>query len=296
MAVRPHVIDQHLKAIGRVIAVMRSNPAEPLRLDSMARIASMSRYHFLRVFEDVTQVSPGRFLAALRIEQARRLLLSTSHSVTSVCYDVGYSSLGTFTRLFANFVGASPAAFRHRMGRLNSCSVDELIAMYRSPPVSGPTISGEIGIPSDFSGQVFVGVFSSPIPRGRPACGMVATHEMRYELPLTGCRKRRHFLLAAGFPSNAGGCLSLSLVSVCVGSESFIVSDLSQCRDLALRPVTEYDPPILIALPLLFEPDPPKAPRSSSVRRTPPMSNGRGTAGVLWESAEPRSPLSHVET
>src|SRR2546430_14800296 len=101
MAIRPDTIESHRENVLEVIRTMRRDPCTTLDLSSMARIASMSRHHFLRVFEGVTQVSPGRFLAALRMEGAKRMLMETSLPVTSVCYEIGYSSLGTFTRQFS---------------------------------------------------------------------------------------------------------------------------------------------------------------------------------------------------
>src|SRR5215475_2480583 len=98
------------------ISRMWESYGEPLSLSDIAKSAFLSRFHFSRVFRDATGVSPGRFLSAVRIYQAKRLLASTSLSVTEISLEVGYNSLGSFTNRFTESVGASPTRFR-RMWR-----------------------------------------------------------------------------------------------------------------------------------------------------------------------------------
>src|ERR1017187_6409826 len=123
-------LECHKRAIGTVIDVVRKDPSAQLDLSAMAAIASMSECHFLRVFKEVTSVSPVRFVAALRIERAKHLLLETSLPVTTICFEVGYNSQGTFTRLFTEYVGLSPSSFR----RLKpTYSVNNLVNVGLSP-------------------------------------------------------------------------------------------------------------------------------------------------------------------
>ncbi|HSL01724.1 MAG TPA: helix-turn-helix domain-containing protein [Rubrobacteraceae bacterium] len=58
---------------------------------------------------------PHEFLTRLRIERAKTLLASGSHNVTEVCFEVGVSSLGSFSALFANRVGLSPSEYRRHV-------------------------------------------------------------------------------------------------------------------------------------------------------------------------------------
>src|SRR5207237_652416 len=81
-------------------------------LAELADSACMSAFHFSRVFSAVTGISPARFLAALRMAAAKRLLLASERRITEICMDVGYNSLGTFTTLFNEFVGIAPTRFR----------------------------------------------------------------------------------------------------------------------------------------------------------------------------------------
>jgi len=81
-----------------------------------AREASLSSYHFIRRFEAVFGETPHQFRTRERLTAARRLL-ARGHSVTDVCLDVGFSSLGSFSALFARKVGISPAAYQRSLRR-----------------------------------------------------------------------------------------------------------------------------------------------------------------------------------
>jgi AraC-like DNA-binding protein len=83
-----------------------------------AREANLSSFHFIRRFETVFGETPHQFRTRERLTAAKRLLAS-GHSVTDVCLDVGFSSLGSFSALFARKVGISPAAYQRSL----RCSV-----------------------------------------------------------------------------------------------------------------------------------------------------------------------------
>ena len=67
-------------AIERVILTMRRRLGEPMTVDDLARTARFSKFHFTRIFQRATGVSPGRFLSAMRLNEAKRLLITTSRS------------------------------------------------------------------------------------------------------------------------------------------------------------------------------------------------------------------------
>lgn len=75
----------------------------------------MSPWHLLRCFRDAFGETPKELLTRLRIDKAKQLLTVTSRSITDVCLDVGFSSLGTFSTLFKRHVGCSPKDFRRRV-------------------------------------------------------------------------------------------------------------------------------------------------------------------------------------
>ena len=88
--------------------------AEPLDVPTLARIAHVSEAHFIRTFRATFGETPNRYLQRRRVERAMFLLRSTEQSVTEICMAVGFSSLGTFSRVFAEIVGEPPSVYRRR--------------------------------------------------------------------------------------------------------------------------------------------------------------------------------------
>src|ERR1700756_1166203 len=86
--------------------------ARPLRIRRLARIAEMSEAHFIRTFRATFGETPHRYLQRRRVERAMFLLRTSDRDVTDVCFDVGFTSLGTFSRTFSEIVGRSPSEFR----------------------------------------------------------------------------------------------------------------------------------------------------------------------------------------
>ena len=86
--------------------------AEPLDVRSLARIAHASEAHFIRTFRATFGETPHRYLQRRRVERAMFLLTQTDLPVTEVCLEVGFASLGTFSRTFRDIVGVSPVEFR----------------------------------------------------------------------------------------------------------------------------------------------------------------------------------------
>ena len=88
--------------------------AEPVDLDTMASVAGLSRYHFLRLFRATYGVTPAAYVSQRRIERAQDLLRATNLTVTEVCHAVGFTSLGSFSARFHEVVGESPTDFQRR--------------------------------------------------------------------------------------------------------------------------------------------------------------------------------------
>ena len=84
-------------------------------IEQLARELRISPFHFIRQFEAVFGVTPHQFRIASRLELAKALLARGEHSVTDVCMEVGFSSLGSFSTLFAQRVGETPSAYRRRI-------------------------------------------------------------------------------------------------------------------------------------------------------------------------------------
>ncbi len=86
--------------------------SQPLDVQAVARVAHVSPAHFSRQFRDTFGESPHRYLQRRRVERAMELLRETGRPVTEICFDVGFGSLGTFSRTFGAVVGESPTAYR----------------------------------------------------------------------------------------------------------------------------------------------------------------------------------------
>ncbi len=90
--------------------------AQPLDVEALARGIHVSAGHLSRLFKQTYGESPYAYLMTRRIERAMALLRRGDLSVTEVCFEVGFSSLGTFSTRFSELVGASPSAYRDDPG------------------------------------------------------------------------------------------------------------------------------------------------------------------------------------
>ena len=86
--------------------------SEPLDIPRLAGIAHISEAHFIRTFSATFGETPHRFLQRRRVERAMYLLAQTRRDITDICLEVGFTSLGTFSRTFTQIVGESPSSFR----------------------------------------------------------------------------------------------------------------------------------------------------------------------------------------
>src|SRR3954462_3034835 len=119
--------------------------AEPLDVPSLARIACVSEAHFIRTFRATFGETPNRYLQRRRVERAMFLLRSSDRTVTDICMAVGFSSLGTFSRVFAEIVGEPPSVYRRR-GPL--APVPSCFGMRWLRPGSNSAVSEKPGAPA----------------------------------------------------------------------------------------------------------------------------------------------------
>jgi len=86
--------------------------AQALDIPSLAAVAHVSEAHFIRTFKATFGETPHRYLQRRRVERAMFKLVETDRSVTDICFDVGFTSLGTFSRTFHDIVGCTPSEYR----------------------------------------------------------------------------------------------------------------------------------------------------------------------------------------
>src|SRR3712207_5157392 len=106
---------QHLSDLARLRRVrdrIDREYAQPLDVEALARDADMSAGHFSRAFRRAYGESPYSYLMTRRVERAMALLRRGDLTVTEVCFDVGCSSLGTFSTRFTELVGMPPSEYR----------------------------------------------------------------------------------------------------------------------------------------------------------------------------------------
>ena len=90
----------------------RMDDAAP-SIDNIARAASLSRFHFVREFRAVFGETPAQCRTRARLDRAKQLLLGSDASVTDICMDIGFSSVGSFSTLFRKQYGLAPSRYRH---------------------------------------------------------------------------------------------------------------------------------------------------------------------------------------
>jgi AraC family transcriptional regulator len=235
------------QAVGRVIEAMRANLGEQFTVDDMARTAMFSKFHFSRFFQRVTGVSPGRFLSAMRLHEAKRLLVTTTLTVTDISHQVGYTSVGTFSSRFTESVGVAPTTYR-QLGGFVPPDPGE-----RREPASRPVvIEGQVDADRpDHLGLIFVGLFSDPIPRGQPVRCTVLHRAGPYSLDSVphGTWYLLAHSVAAGLEQAVSGPLPGDQ-TLCIGSHGPMKigpTSAVQRADIRLEPAT-LDPRVLRAL------------------------------------------------
>jgi AraC family transcriptional regulator len=232
----------HAQAVSRVISAIRGRLDDSISLKEMAALAYMSRFHFNRTFRQVTGLPPRRFLSALRVEAATRLLLDTNHSVTDICMDVGYNSLGISPMKLRDMRQSSTGNL------LEHAKVDAVI----SKNERGPFVIGRIQAPETFSGPIFVGLFATSIPEGAPTACTIQHVAGSFQIPRAP--RGRQYLFAVGLPWPEGVDDYFKYDSAMRGGGDLVCvdSDVVQCREICLRPAMSTDPPILLNLPVLL--------------------------------------------
>lgn len=251
---RGDTFEAYRTAVERAIGYMKEHLREPLDLDQLAHVAAVSKFHLVRVFGEISGISPRYFLACLRIQRAKELLLEPRASVTDVCMEVGYTSLGSFSNSFRELVGLTPETFRALPKSLTvkqfASTVWQYLASNRK--VSGTALEGLVENPSSARGFIFTGTFTRGVPQGVPFSGtvMVKAGSFRIERP----DLPEFYLMAVLIPFTAK--LSTMVATLPVGLvASLLVSNPgnspAEKPRLRLRPLRPTDPPILLALPAL---------------------------------------------
>jgi AraC-like DNA-binding protein len=251
---REATVEAYAAAVERVISHMKRHLEEPFDLDQIARLAAISKFHCVRVFELITGTSPHHFLACLRVQAAKSLLINSELPITEICLQVGYSSLGSFSTTFSALVGVSPQQFRALPKRLTPVQFVRTIGHFlASPPkLAGRVLRGVVEGPPKLRGFIFVGAFNKGVPQGLPRSGTVRLGLGAFRM--TWPELPQFHLLAAFLPFSAAfGAIVTALPVGMVAHlhvQNMESGEPAQPR-LSLRPLRPTDPPVVLALPAL---------------------------------------------
>jgi AraC-like DNA-binding protein len=233
----------------------------PITLNELAAEVYVSPFHFSRMFSKITGVTPGRYLTAIRLFEAKRLLLNTSLTVSDVVCSVGYSSVGTFTSRFTRAVGITPTqyrdpevkelllAFSPRFKRIPSFRVlrDAGVTCAR-PQEGGGALVGNIIMPKGAApANVLIGLFHEPIPQRGPVAFKGIPNTGSTEMIINNIPPGTWTVIAAAEHPDATTpeeSFSLGFVRTPVT----VTSDETVSVNLRMRPMRPTDPPIAITL------------------------------------------------
>ncbi|MFF4320522.1 helix-turn-helix transcriptional regulator [Streptomyces sp. NPDC001568] len=137
---------EDLVRLRRARDAMDRDYAQPLDVPALARVALMSSGHFSRSFRAAYGETPYGYLMTRRIERAKALLRRGDLSVTEVCFEVGCTSLGSFSSRFTELVGETPSAYRAR-GHEAGAAIPACVAKVSTRPLRNPepVRNGEAG-------------------------------------------------------------------------------------------------------------------------------------------------------
>ncbi len=182
--------------------------------------------------------------------------MTTSLSVTDICFEVGYTSLGSFTSRFTHLVGLSPRLLRQRAQSFEPLpsTPTKLSPTMPSGMPGNNALLGRISAPATFRGTIYVGLFTSPIPHGVPVrCTKLSSPGLYL---LHGMPDGVYHLRAAAFP------VAPDLHSSLLPGEKMLLGNNASPLvirhgqvfgdpNLILHPPRLTDPPLVMGLPLL---------------------------------------------
>jgi len=102
------------RRIGGVLRYIELHAADALDLDTLAGVAIMSKYHFLRTFRQIVGVTPYQFFLGVRMRRAAVRLATSSEPVSTIAFEAGFGDLSTFNGRFRDVFGMSPTVYRSR--------------------------------------------------------------------------------------------------------------------------------------------------------------------------------------
>lgn len=212
-------------AVLQAISSMRARYFDSITLGDLASEVFVSPFHFSRIFTKATGVTPGRYLTAIRLFEAKRLLLTTSLTVSDIVCSVGYSSVGTFTSRFTRAVGMTPTQYRDpEVGemlvalapdfqRLPSLEALHSAGMGCASLRSGTgKVSVRVEMPRGAGpASVLIGLFAESIPQCGPVAFGGRTNVLSGDIDITSVPEGRWTVIAAAEHATGSGASTFSV-------------------------------------------------------------------------------------
>lgn len=257
------MIDQYPE-IDDVISYIHRHIDEPLTLPELASHIAYSPFHFTRIFKARTGLTPHYYIASLRLQRAKELLLQTDLPVRDIGMEIGQQSLGTFTTRFTEKVGLTPGEFRKSVMHVSTqFNMLQTLAEWPASEDDSPLaerketarIEGTVKAVEPFEGTILIGLFPKPIPEGLPLYGTLLPGLGDFCFPHV--KPGVYYLMATSVSwEMQSEEIMLPNTTLRTRTRQPIVVDSAtpvSHQQVTLFPPRLEDPPILISLPLLMK-------------------------------------------
>lgn len=231
----------------RATRYLRDRFRDRVTIGDLSAHLAYSPSHLTRVFTAVVGTSPMDYLAAWRLHEAKHLLVAHRLGVAETCHEVGYTSVGTFSRRFLRDVGTPPGALRRiadRVAERTLPAVSLLVPAAQRIRVR-PDVPEEMRRMLGPAPYQWVGTFPRPVPSGLPSTGTLRRGIDEVEMPVV---PGSPWLLATIFPDGADVHEQLAPTSPLVARLRIPEAPVIGAVTLPVRAALPWDPAVLVAL------------------------------------------------
>ena len=226
---------------------LRTRFRDRVTIEDLSAYLAYSPSHLTRVSTAAVGTSPMDYLAAWRLHEAKHLLVTHRLGVAGTCHEVGYTSVGTFSRRFLRDVGTPPGALRRIADRIAERTLPAVSLLV---PAAGrirvrPQVPEEMRRALGPAPYQWVGTFPRPVPSGLPTSGTLRRHIDEVELPVV---PGSPWILATIFPDGADVHEQLAPTLPLVARLRVPAEPVPGPVTLPVRAALPWDPAVLVAL------------------------------------------------
>ena len=226
---------------------LRTRFRDRVTIEDLSAYLAYSPSHLTRVFTAAVGTSPMDYLAAWRLHEAKHLLVTHRLGVAGTCHEVGYTSVGTFSRRFLRDVGTPPGALRRIADRIAERTLPTVSLLV---PAAGrirvrPQVPEEMRRALGPAPYQWVGTFPRPVPSGLPVTGTLRRHIDEVELPVV---PGAPWILATILPDGADVHEQLAPTRPLVARLRVPAEPVPGPVTLPVRAALPWDPAVLVAL------------------------------------------------